>query len=332
MRDYGPILDVIRRHDRFLLTSHLFPDGDGIGSALVLAGALRRLGKDVRIWMPSPSPARYAFLDPAAEIRHWQSGMRGSELADRQVLFVLDCSAWDRLDGFGKMLEPLSLVRVCIDHHKSASSFADVALLDVTAPATAEMVYEMMIETAGVELDFTMAQAVYAALVTETGGFQYSNTSARVLHLAARMLEHGVSADRVNIELNQRNPAHHIRFLARALQTLELGAAGKMAWVAVGPDVFRETGASAEDTVTLAGYPRSVDGVELALMFFEDFPNSVKISFRSKSWLDVSELARQFGGGGHERAAGALLRMPLAEAVQRVTTAGAAALAAKPEV
>ncbi|MBI3893347.1 MAG: bifunctional oligoribonuclease/PAP phosphatase NrnA [Candidatus Wallbacteria bacterium] len=330
MRNYAPLLDVVRSRDRFLLTSHLFPDGDGLGSAIALAGGLRKLGKDALIFMPSPVPARYAFLDPEGEIGHWKSGMDASGFQDREALFVLDCSAWDRLDGLGRLLAPLPMLKVCIDHHKSACEFADASLLDVSAAATAEMVYELVVEQAGLGLDGTMAQAIYAALVTETGGFQYSNTTPRVLRLAADMLDCGVSADRVDIELYQRNPAHQIRFLARSLDTLGLGASGKMAWVAVGMELFRATGATAEDTVSLVGYPRSIDGVELALMFFEDYPNSVKISFRSKSWFDVAEFARQFGGGGHVRAAGALMKMPLAEAVKRVTEAGEKALEQTP--
>ncbi len=328
MRDYKPLLDLFRSRDQFLLTTHVIPDGDGLGSALGLAGGLRKMGKDVRILVPSPVPAPYRFLDPEGRIEHLDADSPPQGLSDCQVVVVLDCGEWKRLAKLGPVLEPLAATKVCIDHHQGNSGFADVALLDTEAAATAELIYEMLIEEEGVELDFEMAQALYVSLVTETGGFQYSNTSAKLHRMTAHLIEQGVDPNQVHIELDQRKPARQIRFLARALQTLEVDDENGLAWVAVGPEIFQETGAETDDIVGLVSYPRSLDGVELAIMFFEDVPGSVKISFRSKRWFDVSQFARQFDGGGHVRASGALIESPLAEAVDRVTRAARKDLAA----
>ncbi len=326
MRDYAPLLEFIRRHRRFLVTTHLFPDGDGLGSALALASGLRRLGRAAEIVVPSPVPARYAFLAPAGELTSWPGEPDPARLAAFYAAFVLDCGDLKRLAGLGRILPCSGLELACVDHHGGYTGFANVALLDPGAAATAVMVHELLHEQSGLEPDAASARALYVALVTETGGFQYSNTTATILALASRLIEAGADPDAINVELNQRNPVSKLRLLARALATLELGAAGRMAWVALGPEAFAETGATADDTIGLVDHPRSLDGVELALMFFEDEPCSVKLSFRSKAWLDCSRLARQVGGGGHPRAAGALLEMPLAEAVRLVTEAGARAL------
>jgi phosphoesterase RecJ-like protein len=328
MRDYEPLSAAIRRHRRFLVTTHLFPDGDGLGSALALAAGLRRLGCEAEIVVPSPVPARYAFMDPEGELRLWASDGGPAGLSGFDAAVVLDCGDLKRLAGLGRCLPDAGLELVCVDHHGGYTGFADVALLDPGAAATAEMIHELLLRQFGLEPDAVSARALYVALVTETGGFQYSNTTAKVLALASRLVELGADPDRLNVELNQRNPLGKLKLLGRALDTLALGAGGRMAWVALGPEAFAAAGATADDTIGLVDQPRSLDGVELALMFFEDEPCSVKMSFRSKRWLDCSLLARQFGGGGHPRAAGALLEMPLAEAVRRVTEAGARALEA----
>jgi len=329
---FGPLLDALRSRHRVALTTHVAPDPDGLGSALALKYGLEKLGVASEIVVTGPVSRRFAFLDPDRAIREYPAPVDRAcgdrewgdrEWGDREwfagfdAVVVLDCSDWARIGPVGDAF-PKDALKICIDHHASNSGFADVTCARVEATATAELIHEFLCEHAGLAFDRRMALPIYAALVTETGGFAYSNSTAKAHQLAARCLELGVQPAEVHAALHQSEHLPALKLAARALEKLEVDASGRLAWIALGMDDFRAAGATAEDIAGLVDYPRSLEGVEVAILMFEDEPRSTKVSFRSKAVLDMNQLAARVGGGGHVRAAGALIRADLATAREQL--------------
>lgn len=324
---YQSAVDVFRSRQSFLLTTHIMPDGDGLGSIAALRAGLVRMGKSVRVVLPSAVSHQFDFLDPQGTFEHYAEGSSPDSLRGVEVAVMLDAGHWERLGRLGEALRSLEGVStICIDHHQGNEDPADINILDPEAPATGLMIYEILVEEMGLELDRDMALGMYVAFVTETGGFRYSNTTSKLHVLAARFLELGVEPSVVNTALNERNSEAALRLTARALGSLGRSENGAVAWLSLGPEDFAETGATEHDTGRLVSYPRALDGVELAIMLFEDIPGSTKVSFRSKTHFDVSLFAARFGGGGHQRAAGALVEGTLEQVRERVVAAALEAL------
>ena len=314
---FQALADALRSRRRVALTTHVAPDADGLGSALALRYGLEKLGVASEIVVASPVARRYHFLDPEGAIRQYPSQVDRSWLAGFDAVAVLDCSDWSRIGSVGEAFRP-DVLKICIDHHASNSGFADITCARVEATATAELIHEFLCDVMGLEFDARMALPIYAALVTETGGFAYSNSTPKAMRLAARCLDFGVQPAQVNTALHECERLPALKLAARALEKLEVDSGGRLAWIALGMDDFRAAGATAEDIAGLVDYPRSLEGVEVAILMFEDEPRSTKVSFRSKAVLDMNQLARRFGGGGHERAAGALIRADLATAREKL--------------
>jgi phosphoesterase RecJ-like protein len=317
---------ALRDRKRVALTTHVAPDGDGLGSAFALRHGLAQIGVPSDVLVSGLVAARYDILDPSRSLRRYPLDIDAEGLKCYDAVVVLDCSSWSRIGALADAF-PRGITRICIDHHEATAEFADVNVARREATAAAEIVQDFLSEQLHLPLDLGIALPVYLALSTETGGFAYSNTTAKCLRLAADCVEAGVKPAEVHIQLYQRESLAALRLKGRALESLQVDPTGQLAWVTLGLDDFRTTGATAQDVGGLVDYPRSLDGVEVAILAFEDEPNSVKVSMRSKSWADVHKLARQFEGGGHVRAAGALLKMPLAQAKERLIEKARALLA-----
>ncbi|MBI4863114.1 MAG: bifunctional oligoribonuclease/PAP phosphatase NrnA [Candidatus Riflebacteria bacterium] len=292
------------------LTTHIVPDGDGLGAAFALKYGLARLGVLSEVVLGSSVARRYDFVAPPAQTRIYPTQVSASWLDRFDAVVVLDCNDWKRIGSLADAF-PRDIAKICIDHHVARAGFADVTVLRTDVSAAAEIVYDFICEDRKVPLDAEMALPIYTALYSETGGFSYSNTTTRCHRLAARCLELGVEPAAVHSALHERQSIAALKLLARALDRLRIDRTGKLAWIALELADFSASGASADDTSTLVQYARSIEGVEVAILMFEDEPDSVKVSFRSKGLLDMNELAREFGGGGHPRAAGAKLEMPI---------------------
>lgn len=308
---------ALRGRKRVALTSHVAPDPDGLGSALALKFGLARIGVKSEIVVTGPVARRYGFLDPEKHVRQFPQDVAGDWFAGFDAVVVLDCSGWNRIGPVADAF-PKDIFKICIDHHASTSNFADVTYARVEATATAELIYEFVCEHLKLPLDRRMAVPIYTALVAETGGFRYSNSTPDAHRLAARCLEQGVESAVINTHLNESEQLPALKLAARGLANLEVDAGGKLAWITLGMDDFKAAGATIDDIAGLVDYPRSIDGVEIAFFAFEDEPRSTKVSFRSKAVADMNVLAARFGGGGHVRAAGALIREDLATAKARL--------------
>jgi bifunctional oligoribonuclease and PAP phosphatase NrnA len=322
--DWTPFVELIRRPRRLLLTTHVRPDGDGLGSMLALGEALGVLGKEVGMVIASSYPPRYAFLDPERRVRVFEAP--GEEYRDVEAAVVLDTGTWNQLDNLGPFLKGLPVAKAVIDHHMTQDDLGGLRLVDTTAEATGRLAHEA-IRALGVPLSARMASNLFVAVAMDTGWFRHSNTSPATFALASELVAAGARPEPLYDELFERNSPARLRLLGLVLERLTVVAGGLVAYTELHRDDYEATGATPQDSEDLVNYTRSVQGVEVGLFFMDQPRGGVKVSFRSRGRVDVARVAETFGGGGHRQASGAVLQAPLAEARARVLEAVAAALA-----
>jgi phosphoesterase RecJ-like protein len=299
------IVAEITAHDSFLITTHEGPDGDAVGSALALGLYLRRLGKEVTVFLCDPVPDLYAFLPLADQVVH--------AIPERHfdVCFVLDVGEFRRA---GEEMANCKRIGkfINVDHHLHCESFGAINLIDSEAAATGVLVYRI-IKAAGHEVDYDAALCIYTAVITDTGSFRYSNANPEAFLVAGEMVARGVNAWFIAEQLYESQPQKRLELLALALATLTVSGRGDVASITVTLDMYQQTGTNSELTDGFVNYPRSIRGVEVAVFFREINSGLYKVGFRSKGKVDVSALSAEFGGGGHHNAAGCMITGSLAE-------------------
>lgn len=321
--DWSPLVEFLRRHDRPLLMTHVRPDADGLGSQLALADALRALGKKPRVMIASNLPPRYAFLDPGRTVI--EDFRTAANLADCDYVVILDTGTWNQLDGFGDWLKRTPVERAVVDHHRTQDDLGGQAFVDISAEATGRLVHEI-ITALGAPVSPEAANHLFIALATDTGWFRHANTTPATFALAGELVRLGANPTRLYELLYDSAPLARLRLVGVALGRLQVRAAGRVAFTEIVLADYPATGSVPGDTEDLINYPRSVEGVEVALVFIEQPEGGTKVSFRSRA-LDVSKLAERFGGGGHKLASGARDPRPLPVVRDEVLAAVEAALA-----
>ena len=313
----GPLENIahlLRKSRKILVVGHLEPDCDALGSSLSLAMALQDTGKEAVCYNVSGLPNTLAFLKSS------------NRLVDRvHPRKKFDCTVFcdsPTLGRFGSLFEgDLSRfgVRVLIDHHVAQKPFADLSYLDSDRASCAELVLDLLDELA-LPLTDDIAFNLYAAIVSDTGSFRYSNTNRRAMETAGRLLDHDVSPWDVAYNLFESRSPIQMRLLAEAMASLEISDCGRYASVRVTREMMQRHGAEEYMLDRFVNYPRSIAGVEVAILMREDGNGEYKISFRSKGAVDVNEIARKFGGGGHHNAAGCRIEGSYEDVHRRLTT------------
>src|SRR4051794_16844183 len=299
--DLKAIADALRQHDRFLVVTHENPDGDALGSLLAATLALRELGKDAVMYLAgqTPLPREYAFMPLEALVRE-----RPEDASDR-VLLAVDCAKEDRIGD--EALLPLAPLVLDVDHHHDNTRFGDVNLIVADASSTGEVLRDVFAEL-GVELTPELAEPLYIALVTDTGRFQYANTTPKALRLAAELVDAGADIHAVFQEVYESVEFAKLKLLARVLERARVLEGGLIIVSYLLRTDFAEVGAAEPYSEGLIDYLRAVEGAELAALIREpprDEGPTRRVSLRaSVDELDVSAIARTFGGGGHRQAAG----------------------------
>jgi phosphoesterase RecJ-like protein len=311
---------------RICLTTHVNPDGDGLGSEVAMVHMLRAAGVTVHITNPTPTPQRFEFLLAGiADADHSQHAVK--ELRRADVIIVLDIADLGRLGALGETVRERGVPVACIDHHVSPGTLPPgPRFVDPTAAATGELIF-LLADALGWKIPPAAAHALYVALVTDTGGFRFSNTRPRTLRTAASLLECGVNAEQVYLDVYAGAPVGRPRLLAEVLQTLVVEDDIGLAWVTVPPGALERHGVDPDDLDGVVEHARSVKGVRLALLFREMSGGRVKVSLRSVGNVNVADLARQFGGGGHAKASGVAIAGTLAEVQEKVLAAARSFLA-----
>ena len=307
------IAQELKNNERFLLATHVNPDGDAIGSLGALALVLEGMGKQVVAYCQDEVPEFLRFLPYADRIVSEISGLDRFEVA-----VVLDCGAFDRI---GSAVEVLQLVGkiIHIDHHSSSGDFGQLNLVRPECSSTAEILYEIF-QAIPVSLTPEVAENIYTAILTDTGSFRFANTTARTLAIAAEMVSLGVAPEKVAGEIYDSMSPERIELLARSLDTLTLRSNGRVAAMHVSRRMLEETGTSFIDTDGFVNYPRAISSAEIAIFFREMDADEVNVSLRSRGGLNVAEFARIHGGGGHHNAAAFRLGGSLSEVVEKVLT------------
>lgn len=324
--DWQPLCRLIDAHQRFVITSHVRPDADAIGSELGLADILQQLGKSVRIINTSATPPNLVFLDPAGVVKQLGSTATAADVLDAEVHLIVDTSAWTQLSDVGKVLRESSAPRVVIDHHVSADDLGAIELKDVSREATGALIYELS-TVLGVRPSPAAATALFAAVATDTGWFRFASTSGETFRVAGQLLDCGAAPHAVFRELYEQASLARMHLAGRVLSRVTLDCAGQLAYTTVLWSDFEQLGAVSSDTEDLVNECLKVAGTKAAFIAIEQANRQVKVSFRSRTEVNVAAVAEQFGGGGHRQASGATLPGPFAQAVTHALTAMKAALA-----
>jgi phosphoesterase RecJ-like protein len=293
------LLQALRGGSRFLVTSHVNPDGDAIGSALGLARLVRRLGKGAVVWLRDPLPAVYLPLPGSDRIHGGEEPPPG--FPDRfDAVVVLECPSLDRC-GLEDQLGGMTLLN--IDHHLGNQQYGSVNWVDTAAPAVGEMVYRLA-QGLKLDLDEETATALYLTLVTDTGGFRFANATPLAFEAAASLVREGARPEQVSHWLYESQPLGMVRLLGEMLATLEIHADGRLATGFLEPEMFERAGAGPGDSEGLVDHLRSIAGVEAVALLRRIDNGEYKVSLRSRGEVNVERIASQHGGGGHKNAAG----------------------------
>jgi phosphoesterase RecJ-like protein len=314
---WDELLALIHEHQRFLVSTHVHPDGDAIGSVAALALLLEDLDKQAVLVLEDPVPRIYGFLDPDGRIRQHDPTRDDADIAACDAALVLDVGALNRVGTVGEALQRHRVATACIDHHTTNDGFADVDVVDCEAPATASLILDL-IRRLNRKPSPAVAEALFSGLGTDTGWFRFANTTPRALHDAAELVAAGARPPVLFERIYENLSWPRTRLLARMLSTLRADADGRIAYGTIPLDMFEETGAVQADVEGFVDKMREIGGVEIIALFRERPEGGTRVSLRAKHDADVGSLAAALGGGGHRRAAGATVDTPLAETVERV--------------
>ncbi|MFC1564163.1 bifunctional oligoribonuclease/PAP phosphatase NrnA [candidate division KSB1 bacterium] len=315
------ILEILKSKQTFVLTSHINPDGDGLGSELALYKILSRLNKEARIINVSPLPANMDFLDPEDDLFDLFSPDDDRFILDADVIFVLDISVMHRLGEIGEVITKSNAIKICIDHHSTNSFPADILYIDEEAVATGELVYNLLLQS-DFEIDEVIAEALYVSVLADTGNFRFSNSNARIMRVCADLLDIGINHNEIYRKMYESNSWKKILLFSKVLGTITREHDGKIAMMTLTQDMFLETGTSFSEVEGFAEYPRSIKDVLVSVLISEHHGDSVKLSFRSVTDVRVDTVASKFGGGGHKNASAALINgMDIEEAREKVLDA-----------
>ncbi len=294
MIDWQNFYIRIRDKKQIYVLIHEKPDGDCLGTAFGLSLFLRELGFEAMILHPAPIPSIYTFLPGQHHLKLWNDA-----LPDHALFVCVDCTDWERT-GYALPENPYV---INVDHHVSNLNYGHLNLVDTAAAATGEIIYKM-IKSSGKAIIPDVATCLYVALVTDTGSFIYSNTTAESLRIGSELVMMGANINTIRQNLYEKRPLAELLTVKLALNNLSLSANGKIIAAFITYDEMKAHDLLDADTDGLVSMLRSIDGVEVALLLKELTPGHIKVSLRSKLAFDVNLLAQKFGGGGHPRAAG----------------------------
>lgn len=310
------LAERIQACDSFVLTSHIRPDCDALGSEIGMAGLLEQLGKKVRIVNGHPTPPSLDFIDPQHKIE-----VVGESTAAKDVtgdcFIVLDTSAWAQLGPMGDVLREFKGQKLCVDHHVGEDDLGTEFFKDTCAEATGHLVAKLA-KHMHVPITKHMATALYAAIATDTGWFRFGSTTSDTYRVIAELLDCGAVPAEIYGELYERDTLGRVRLRGRILSRTQSELDGKLVYTHVLKDDFAATGAVASDTEDAINLTLAITGTQVAVIFVEQQSGGCKMSFRSRCAVDCNQLAREFGGGGHKAAAGAFLDTSYQQAAELV--------------
>lgn len=293
------IIDLIKESSSIGILSHISPDGDSLGSSLALYNGLKNSDKDVKIIVDDDIPSTYHFL------KSWERIERPIKDYDFDVVIVLDSGNVERVGNSDKYLKGSSVIN--IDHHPSNTNFGQYNIVDSEAAATAEIIY-CFLQKLGIEIDKHISECLYTGIVTDTGKFQYSNTTSTTHYIAGNLMKYDINPSKITSLIYQNNSKEKLKLKGEAINNIEFFYDDKISCITITQEVTNRIGAKDDDFDGVVNIARDVSTVEVAIFLREEENGRVKVSLRSKEYIDVNYIAGKFGGGGHKRASGATIQ------------------------
>ncbi|HJL73832.1 MAG TPA: bifunctional oligoribonuclease/PAP phosphatase NrnA [Candidatus Marinimicrobia bacterium] len=307
--DWQQINAMLNAAERILLTSHENPDGDGLGSAVAMYHHLRGEGKDCRIINCSPIPQEYDFLNHDGIIEMYTADEHDKWLQDCDLAIIFDVGDFKRLRGIKTAIESFNIDTMNIDHHPHLDDHPfTINIVDTQVAATGVLVYEYLKMYRQEPLSKDICAGIYTAIMTDTGSFRFSNTDAKCHEIAMECLEVGVETSKIYQRVYETKPQSSVRLLARVIDNVTFENDGELAWFMIDQNMLVAAEASSKDVDGFTDFVRTIKGVEVAVMVFENGSDVCRINFRSKGKYVINDIAKHFGGGGHKFAAGAVIK------------------------
>lgn len=318
--DWNYLKELLESHQTFLITSHVRPDADALGSELGMRAILLAMGKQVTIVNASAPPANLHFMNADGHVLKLNESITKANVPKVDVIIIVDTSAWQQLGTMSDIIQASSSKRIVIDHHVSSDQMDAIEFKDVHAAATGELIFEAA-EALGVTFNSTTASALYAAIATDTGWFRFPSTSARTMRIAAALIDCGAVPHAIYNLVHEQCSLARLRLSGRVMQRIRTEADGRLNWVYADATDLSETGSVPSDTESLVNQCLTVAGSEAAFIAVELQTGQIKFSLRCRPPHDVAKVAEQFNGGGHKLASGATLPGPIQAAVELMRNA-----------
>lgn len=306
MNDFSKLKKIIEEHESFLLSTHVNPDADALGSELAFYFILKKLGKKIKVVNHSSTPYNLEFLDEEKIIEKFDEAVHGKIFDEAEVFVLLDLNQANRIVKMEKGFRSFKGIKVCIDHHQDPENVFDNYFGSTDYSATSEIIYEFIEQTKIVEIDYAIALQLYAGIMTDTGSFRFDRTSPRIHRIIAQLLETGVNPTIVYDKIYDQFKFARAKLLGEALSTIELDSTKQIAIMSIKLETLTRTGATEADIDGFVNYCLTIQNVRIGILFYE-LKDGLKISFRSKGDIPVNKLAVEFGGGGHTNASGTRL-------------------------
>lgn len=315
MNNFDEISRVIQKNKNFLITSHINLDGDGIGSELALYFILKKLNKKVTILNQDRIPKIYDFLPDSDKVQYWNNNRINPKSID--VGIALDCSSIKRIGRTYEIFKDIKTI-INIDHHKSNENFGNLNYLDCSASSVGEIIYELIAFLDIDLLDEKISTCLFAAIITDTGSFRYSNVSSKTFGVASHLTRYRIKSHLISNNIYNRSTYPGLKLLGESLLTLEMDDSNYVSWLTITRKMLNDTNATDEDVEGIINIATTLNNVEISILFRETKDNKIKISFRSKGNFDVNKFAGKFKGGGHPNAAGCLCSGKLDEIKEKI--------------
>ncbi len=304
--DFFSLQKILEENTDFIITCHVNPDADAIGSELAVYDILTQIKKNARIINYSKTPYNLEFLDSNKVIEKYDPGKHDEVIKNSGVIILLDLNQLSRTVKMENAIRNSPAIKVCIDHHTEPENFSEYMIVDNQYSSTGEIIYDFLDKTEIAVLNHNIATQLYAAIMTDTGSFRFERTTPELHRKVANLLEQGVSPYEIYDQIYAQFNLSRNKLLGHALASLELSKSGKIAYMTITQDMLKKTGAFESDVDGFVNYCLEIKGVEIGMLFFE-LKDGVKVSFRSKLDVPVNKLAEKFKGGGHFNASGTRL-------------------------
>ena len=306
IEQFSELHRIFNEKQTFVITTHVNPDGDAIGSEAALALYLRNKGKKVTIINQSETPENLLFLTKLFPVLTY-NGSLDHHILNAECFCVVDTNSPKRFSALAETVQKSTAYKICIDHHLEHDHFADQYIIDTEVPATSELLYRIITSQDPAAITKPIAEALYAGIMTDTGSFRFPKTDAETHTITAELLKQGVDPYKIYQYVFESGEINKLHLLGKALESIEIHHNGLIASMVLPRSIFTETHTQESDVDNLTQYVLSINKVVVGLVFVE-LVDGVKVSFRSKGDIAINTVAKQFGGGGHKNASGARLK------------------------